>query len=197
MLCAPNIPLLFMGEEYGELAPFLYFTSHTDPGLIQAVREGRRQEFAKFSWGRETPDPQDPRSFQRSLLQHQLRAHEPHRGLLRFYRDVIALRKRSPALNNCDKRNLELTTLPEHNVLLIRRWDPRNEALLLFASLASAPVALAPPIPSGRWRLDLCSEAVQYGGSGQENFPAVLQADDWQSLTLPPFAFVLYRRVSE
>ena len=48
VLCTPNIPLLFMGEEYGETAPFLYFTSHTDPALAQAVREGRRREFAQF-----------------------------------------------------------------------------------------------------------------------------------------------------
>jgi maltooligosyltrehalose trehalohydrolase len=197
ILCAPNIPLLFMGEEYGELAPFLYFTSHTDPGLAQAVREGRRQEFAKFAWGQDVPDPQDPQTFQRSLLQHQLREHEPHRSLLRFYRDVIALRKRSPALNNGNKQHLELTMLPEPNVLLIHRWEPRNDALLLLASLASTPVALVPPIPPGRWRLGLCSEAVQYGGSGQRDFPVVLRADDRQPLTLPPFAFVLYWHVSE
>ena len=55
VLCAPNSPLLFMGEEYGEPAPFLYFTSHTDPALAQAVREGRRREFAHFAWGRGDP----------------------------------------------------------------------------------------------------------------------------------------------
>lgn len=197
ILCAPNIPLLFMGEEYGEPAPFLYFTSHTDPGLAQAVREGRRQEFAKFSWGQEVPDPQDPRTFQRSLLQPQLREQEPHRGLLRFYRDLIALRKRSPALNNCNKENLEVTLSPNQDVLLIRRWDARNEALLILASLASSPISLAPPVPPGRWRLSLCSEAVQYGGVGQSKAPAVLQADEQAPLTLPPFVFALYWHVSE
>ncbi|MGE0683968.1 MAG: malto-oligosyltrehalose trehalohydrolase [Candidatus Binatia bacterium] len=197
ILCAPNIPLLFMGEEYGEPAPFLYFTSHTNPVLVQAVQEGRKREFVKFSWGQEVPDPQDPQTFQRSLLQHQLREQDPHRSLLRFYRDVITLRKRSPALNNCNKENLELTMLSEHNVLLIRRWDPQNEALLLLASLASSPVSLVPPIPLGRWQLGLCSEAVQYGGSGQGDIPAVLEADEQKPLTLPPFAFVLYRHVSK
>jgi len=197
MLCAPNIPLLFMGEEYGERAPFLYFTSHTDPGLARAVREGRRQEFAKFAWRQDVPDPQDPQTFQRSLLQLQLREHEPYRSLLRFYRDVIALRKRSPALNNCNKGNLEVAMSPGQNVLLIRRWDVRNNALWMLASLASSPISLVPPIPAGRWRLGLCSEAIQYGGVGHSDMPAMLQADEQKSLTLPPFVFALYWHVSE
>jgi maltooligosyltrehalose trehalohydrolase len=47
-LLSPQIPLIFMGEEFGSRAPFLYFTSHTDPALVQAVREGRQREFAAF-----------------------------------------------------------------------------------------------------------------------------------------------------
>jgi maltooligosyltrehalose trehalohydrolase len=50
VLLSPHIPLLFMGEEYNETAPFLYFVSHGDPALIEAVRRGRREEFARFTW---------------------------------------------------------------------------------------------------------------------------------------------------
>lgn len=197
LCCAPNIPLLFMGEEYGETAPFLYFTSHTDPALAQAVRDGRRREFAKFSWGQEVPDPQDAQTFKRSLLRHQLRAQEPHRGLLRFYHDVIELRKRSPALHNCNKHTLDLVLLQEQQVLIIRRWEPEDESVLLLASFASSPVSFVPPIPPGRWRLGLFSEARQYGGSGQDEAPAMLHADSQQPLMLAPFAFALYWHVFE
>ena len=196
-LCAPNIPLLFMGEEYGEAAPFLYFTSHTDPGLAQAVREGRRREFAKFSWEQQVPDPQDPHTFQRSLLQHHLRETGRHQGLLRFYHDVIALRKHSPALHNCNKQNLALVTLSEHKALIVHRWEPPNESVLLIASLASTPVSFAPPIPSGRWRLQLFSEAIQYSGSRQGDLPAILEADQAPPLKLTPFTFAIYRHDPE
>ena len=54
----PNIPLLFMGEEYGEEAPFLYFMSHSDPALIEAIRQGRRKGFAPFLAGG-PPDPSE------------------------------------------------------------------------------------------------------------------------------------------
>ncbi len=54
-LLSPFVPLLFMGEEYGEPSPFLYFTSHGDADLIEAVRRGRREEFSEFGWGEEVP----------------------------------------------------------------------------------------------------------------------------------------------
>ena len=63
MLLSPFVPLLFMGDEYGETAPFQYFVSHSDPSLIEAVRKGRREEFAAFKWKGEPPDPQDEGTF--------------------------------------------------------------------------------------------------------------------------------------
>ena len=63
VILSPFIPLLFMGEEYAETAPFPYFISHSDPELIEAVRRGRRAEFAAFGWQGETPDPQDAKDF--------------------------------------------------------------------------------------------------------------------------------------
>ena len=63
VLLSPCIPLLFMGEEYGEAAPFHYFISHANPAVIQGVREGRRAELAAFGWHGRPPDPQDIASF--------------------------------------------------------------------------------------------------------------------------------------
>jgi maltooligosyltrehalose trehalohydrolase len=72
-LLSPYTPMLFMGEEYGEDAPFQYFTDHIDEELAVATREGRRREFAAFARfaGEEVPDPQDPATFERSRLTRQ------------------------------------------------------------------------------------------------------------------------------
>jgi maltooligosyltrehalose trehalohydrolase len=69
-LLAPFTPMLFMGEEHGERAPFQFFSDHIDKRMADATREGRRQEFAAFAEfaGEEVPDPQDPATFQRSKL---------------------------------------------------------------------------------------------------------------------------------
>lgn len=197
VLCAPNIPLLFMGEEYGETAPFLYFTSHTDPALGRAVSEGRRREFASAAWDQDVPDPQDPQTFRRSTLDHHLREQDSHHALLRFYHDLIALRKRSPALRHCDREHLAVRVFPEHQALIIRRWQPQDEEILLIASFAAEPLLLAYPFPLGRWQKVLDSEAARYGGPGQEGLPSILNADQSNSVELAPFAFVLYQRVLE
>jgi maltooligosyltrehalose trehalohydrolase len=93
-LLSPFVPLLFMGEEYGETNPFLYFTSHGDAALIEAVRRGRREEFASFGWSTEIPDPHDEETFRRSRLNRTVCDADPHRSLLKLYKTLIAIRKR-------------------------------------------------------------------------------------------------------
>lgn len=94
VLLSPFTPLLFMGEEYGEKRPFQYFTSHGDPALIEAVREGRREEFAAFGWQEDVPDPQDENTFKRCVLDWDVRDKEPHKTLLGLYKSLIAIRNR-------------------------------------------------------------------------------------------------------
>ena len=86
---APFTPMLFQGEEYGERAPFRFFSDHIDPEIATATREGRRREFAAFAaFGEEIPDPQDPATFERSKL---TRTGAPA-GLRELYAAAVALR---------------------------------------------------------------------------------------------------------
>jgi maltooligosyltrehalose trehalohydrolase len=93
-LLSPFVPLLFMGEEYGEERPFQYFTSHGDAVLIEAVRRGRRDEFADFGWGDEVADPQDEATYAASVLHYAAKDIEPNRTLRRLYKSLLTLRKR-------------------------------------------------------------------------------------------------------
>jgi maltooligosyltrehalose trehalohydrolase len=93
-LLSPFVPLLFMGEEYGETHPFQYFTSHSDAALIEAVRKGRRDEFAAFGWQGDVPDPQDEETFRRSTLDPAVSDTEPHRTLWLLYKTLITIRKK-------------------------------------------------------------------------------------------------------
>jgi maltooligosyltrehalose trehalohydrolase len=197
VLCAPNVPLLFMGEEYGETAPFLYFTSHADPGLAQAVSEGRRREFADAGWDYAVPDPQESETFRRTILNHGLRARAPHRGLLRFYRDLIALRKRAPALRGCNKRHLAVQAIAHERVLLIHRRQPQSEELLCLASLAAEQVSWTVLLPPGRWQKVLDSEAVVYGGAERAVLPDILEGMKPCSIIIAPLLFAVYQQASE
>ncbi len=105
LLLAPHTPLLFMGQEYDEPAPFQFFTDYGDPALQKAVSEGRRSEFKQFKW-EDVPDPQDPATFERSRLQWPVvngEWPEEQREMLEWYRDLIALRKRlvTPGPRTC------------------------------------------------------------------------------------------------
>src|SRR5581483_3064533 len=92
-LLSPFVPLLFMGEEYGEDAPFQFFTDHIDPMIADATREGRRAEFASFTSfaAEEIPDPQDPQTFERSKLTRRIDSE-----LADLYSRLIEARRRLP-----------------------------------------------------------------------------------------------------
>jgi maltooligosyltrehalose trehalohydrolase len=94
VLTGPHVPMLFMGEEWGASAPFLYFTDHRDRELARQVRDGRRREFAAFGWDPEdVPDPQAPETFTRSKLDWSEPGRAPHREILRWHRALIGLRR--------------------------------------------------------------------------------------------------------
>jgi maltooligosyltrehalose trehalohydrolase len=90
-LLSPFTPMLFQGEEYGEVAPFQFFSDHIDSEIATATREGRRREFASFAEfsGEEVPDPQDAATFERSKL---TRTGEPE-GMRDLHRELLRVRR--------------------------------------------------------------------------------------------------------
>jgi maltooligosyltrehalose trehalohydrolase len=104
-------PLLFQGEEYGEEAPFQFFTDHVDPAIADATREGRRREFAEFAGFRgDVPDPQDPATFERSKLRQKTICREPDP----LYRELLRLRRELPD-------QLEVAVDEKRRTLVLRR----------------------------------------------------------------------------
>ncbi len=106
MFFSPFVPMLFMGEEYGEEAPFLYFTSHGDKELIKAVREGRKKEFSYFADDREPPDAQSEETFKNSKLRWDFAGDEKKQKLLDYYKRLIILKKEHPALKPGNRDNV-------------------------------------------------------------------------------------------
>ncbi len=101
VITSPYTPMLFMGEEWGASTPWRYFTDHEEPELAEAVRTGRRREFAAHGWDADDiPDPQDPGTWRGSVLDWSELDESPHRELLAWYRDLLALRARTPDLHN-------------------------------------------------------------------------------------------------
>jgi maltooligosyltrehalose trehalohydrolase len=190
VLLSPFIPLLLMGEEYGETAPFQYFVSHSDPGLIAATRKGRQEEFAAFLWQGEVPDPQDEATFTRSKLHHELATQSPHRFLKEFYRELIRLRRFHPSLNYLSKENLEVRTCGAENVLLLHRWKDHDRVCIILA-FAQDRTSPSLPFPLGKWRRILDSNDERWGGAGTQH-PNEVESAGQILLALEPQSLVVF-----
>jgi maltooligosyltrehalose trehalohydrolase len=123
IVLSPFLPMLFMGEEYGEKAPFQYFTSHSDKDLIEAVRKGRLEEFDDFTWEGEPPDPHSEETFQRSKLNWDLLQNDGHSSLWGLYRDLLRLRRETPELRRLDLSEVQTQADDERLTLVVRRGD--------------------------------------------------------------------------
>jgi maltooligosyltrehalose trehalohydrolase len=132
VFCSPFLPLIFMGEEWAETNPFQFFVSHSDGELVEAVRKGRKAEFAAFHDNGVTPDPQDESTFERSKLDWKKTGEPKHEIMLGYYKTLIALRKQHPVLANLDRKNVHTEAFSEKNSLLLKRWKCSEKISVLF-----------------------------------------------------------------
>jgi maltooligosyltrehalose trehalohydrolase len=184
LLLSPYVPLLFMGEEHGETNPFLYFVSHGDPGLVEAVREGRRREFEAFAWSGEVPDPQAEATFEASRPQWE-RAETGEGARLRaLYRDLLRLRRSERAL-----RPGSATIRVRNDAVagwVAVRYEREGQVLEGVFNLSAEAVVVASDEPRS-WTMVLSTDAPGYGGRGEARLDAAIR--------LPARSAVLLRAV--
>src|SRR4029077_4287639 len=174
-----------MGKEYGETAPFQYFTSHGDKDLVEAVRRGRREEFAEFGWSGEVPDPQDETTFANSRLLHPLQETDPHRTLRLFYQELIRFRRANHISADAD---LEITENESQSILTVARTAASGHLLMIF-NFGANEVQLPSVVRSRHWTTELHSADSQWLGPSNR-FPRTVGPAD--SITLPGQSFVVF-----
>jgi 1,4-alpha-glucan branching enzyme len=149
LLCVPQTPLLFMGQEWAARTPFRYFTDH-EPELGRAVTEGRRREFRRstaFAMAEaraRIPDPQALATFLASRLDWEERAREPHAGIARLYRALLAWRRCEPAFRDAGRDRVQVAALDD-GTLALRREAAGGAALLLVVRLVGHGACVVPP----------------------------------------------------
>jgi maltooligosyltrehalose trehalohydrolase len=185
VLLPPYVPLLFMGEEYGETAPFPFFVDHGDAHVIDATRRGRAEQMRDYGWAGTMPDPAAEATFASAKLDHALRERGAHAGLYALYARLIALRREHPALATLSRQDMDVTG--EGARLTLHRWHGAQQALAVF-NLSAEPITVA--IPSARdgaaWSAVVWSWAGEWGGD--DAAPPASSG----SLSLPGYGFVLY-----
>jgi maltooligosyltrehalose trehalohydrolase len=182
-------PLIFMGEEYGETAPFQYFTSHGDVALAEAVRKGRQAEFSHFGWKGKVPDPQAEVTFERSHLNHALAAEEPHRTLWNFYKTLLQFRLERDLTHT---RLVDVSESESPAALLVLRAARTSLVAALF-HFGDVPAMAAANLPAGTWvnRIDSAAPAWR----GHSPLPQELRVGGPAQIPMQPRSFVVFESV--
>lgn len=122
VMVSPFLPMLFMGEEWAEPNPFLFFISHTDKELAALVNKGRKDEFSSFNWAGDPPDPRLEDTFTDSMLQWHLHTSGQHKKMYEFYKEIINLRKTHPALKYPDRSKTKAEADEATKIITVHRW---------------------------------------------------------------------------
>ncbi|WP_346289912.1 malto-oligosyltrehalose trehalohydrolase [Sphaerothrix gracilis] len=191
VLLSPYIPMLFMGEEYGEKSPFVYFVSHSDPDLLEAIRKGRAEEFKDFHATGAPPEAADIETFKSCQLNWAERQQGQHGALLNFYQELIRLRRQLPALQTSDRRDFTAFYQERDRLVGLHRWRDEQGALCLF-NFGNATLAYQVEQP-GDWQKRLDSSDEQWQGPGAI---AAAKVSTGETVSLPPQSLVLYEKLA-
>jgi maltooligosyltrehalose trehalohydrolase len=184
LLTSPYVPMLFMGEEYGEEQPFLYFVSHTDPELVKAVQEGRKNEFKSFDWGDEVPDPQSEETFNQSKLKWDYAEDVAKNTLFHFYKQLIQWRKqgRFKAF-----RNQNIESQEQEKLLLLVAGDGTSQLMAVLNFNHSEQKVKVPG--NGGWKKIVASSDEKWGGFSN----AAESLKGGEELLVPSASLLLYQ----
>ncbi len=184
LICAPNLPMFFMGQEYGATTPFTYFTDFQDRDLGKAVSAGRRKEYAAFL-DKGFIDPQSQEAFDTSKLDWRQLAQPQHQEMLKFHRDLLALRKRHRCLSNCRKDLTAVEFDPNERWITVERRDESGERAIIVCSLNDKQVNVPINLSTG-------ATLVLFGGEDGAQSPPEQLASGRGSVTFDRAGAAIY-----
>lgn len=187
LILSSYIPLIFMGEEYGEEVPFNYFMDFHDEKLIEAVRQGRRNEFVAFGWTSPPPDPAAVETFLASKLNWNKRQEGNSKILLSFYKTLLELRKSIPALANLNREGMDIRT--QDKLIIIKRYWEKSSVYLLM-NFSDQQVHTNSEFQMGDRMID--SSDTRWQGKGSLLNQRITFGD---SLIINPWSFALYQGI--
>lgn len=181
VLTSPFIPMVFMGEEYAEKNPFQYFVSHQNKELIEAVRTGRKHEFAAFHNGEEVPDPQAEETFKHSRLNWNLLTERQHEIMFKYYQKLIALRKQYAALSGTERNAIKIGLQEAQWCLTVHRWTQQQQQHVLLIFNFSTTSHEHSALPEGiDWKLILNSASTEWSIGQQSSEEKLITAESFR-----------------
>ncbi|RZK93170.1 MAG: DUF3459 domain-containing protein [Pedobacter sp.] len=190
VITAPFLPMLFMGEEWAEENPFLYFIDHTDAALVKLVREGRRNEFAAMHAEDQAPDPKDIKTFDNSKLNWALLDKPQHAVMLAYYKHLISLRKQYFASTAAIPSVATEVFEAKNSLTVLRKSD--NETLLLCCLNFSKEAQQLPMPKYLKLQNLLVNSADEQWSAKQSLTESGLKTIEGSNLFIQPESFIAY-----
>ncbi len=163
-ILSPYIPMLFMGEEYGEDKPFYYFVDHSDENIIRSVRRGRKREYRLFSWGGKPRDPQDSNTFLASKLCWEKKGAGKNKTLFNFYKDLIKIRKTNNVFKCNDRGGINVQS-PQDRFFIFRKTC-RNDKVLILINFSNENAITFEHVSNETWHKAIDSADELFNGPG-------------------------------
>jgi maltooligosyltrehalose trehalohydrolase len=217
VLLSPWLPMLFMGEEYGEQTPFYFFSDYSRPQTAAALREERKKQFEGFGWNTEAPDPQEKSTFLDCILKWSLRRDGIHRQLLEWHRRLISLRRTHPLLAglcgdpqaNPSGQHIRADLLGPTGLAVVRHAADQEHRLLILFNFSANPLTTTIPYgdshssgnirsddhssaPPPVWTRLLASTVGAWAGQNAASSPPPHTISTGQSVELPPCSASVY-----
>jgi maltooligosyltrehalose trehalohydrolase len=191
LFVSPFIPMLFMGEEFAEENPFLYFINHGDDHLVELVRKGRKKEFHDFVNDADPPDPQSEETFQKSKLQWDYAGQIQKKVMHEYYKKWIALRKQLPLLHPGDPKGIFAQKSEKGDAIVINR-NFGKELLYAVLNFSEEPLIVIPEeLKNSELCLQIYSAHRKWGGQVMDNLNP-LEHGKIIKLKLQPKSMVLF-----
>lgn len=188
VLLAPQVPMLFMGEEWGETNPFQYFISHTDEKLVEMVREGRKKEFSYFNWKGEVPDPQSEKTFNQCILSWNYEEEPARRKLHELYRWLISFRGSNSVMRNDNRSDVQVDHL-DKTIILERKSN--DELLVIILNFSGDPSRFSVPQRFDQATKVLDTSALTWRGPGEIAPPELKSGQD---ILLHPHSALIFKK---
>ncbi|BAV07650.1 malto-oligosyltrehalose trehalohydrolase [Filimonas lacunae] len=200
VLLSPYVPMLFMGEEYAAETPFCFFADYSEQQLRDSLIEGRKKEFAAFNWEVDPPDALSEQVYHNCKLQWQQRNTGRHQVMLRWYTQLIVLRKKQALLSNLNKNNIYITAIGEDGCVVHRQDDRGTQHLFCGFNFSEKSLSYPLPLAGKTWQKLLDSTEQQWQVEEERAFVQEMPQrpiliTDTDEMVLPPYGVVVYLAV--
>lgn len=191
LFLSPYTPMIFMGEEYAEKNPFMFFSDYGDENLKEGVKLGRKKEFEYFGWKDEFIDPQSKETYEKSILNKKIEKEE-NKIIFEIYKLLIKLKK-DGYIGKRNRKNIKIKTFENKKIVYIESLN-KDKKTFSILNFSNEEISIGKIIPDGKWEKIIDSSSEKWLGKGS-NLPKILTGK--LTIKVNSHSFIIYKEMKK